>query len=152
MRGYIDFNFPAFDAAAKKGRELGYGIINPADADRFDPEWVHRLSSESLMRRYARRDSRAILGLRGESGDFIAMLPGWEKSKGATAEHAIAMWVGLTVLDAITFRPLGERPPLPSQFQQCGLDGSCGEGDWGAADEMASMVRVAEDFANRREV
>ena len=40
---------------------------------------------------------------------FIAMLPGWEKSTGASAEFLIARWLGLTVLDTRTLQPLNHQ-------------------------------------------
>lgn len=154
MRGYPQMNFPAFDAAAKKGRELGFTIFNPAEMDREDGQAVTFLPQKRKNRLYARRDTGVLLNhLNAEAGDFIAMLPGWEKSIGATAEHALARWLELEILDAITFRPLGERPPLPPQFQGCGVNGDCSEGgSWGAADMEASIVRIADDMANRKEL
>lgn len=57
----------------------------------------------ALCRRYAERDTQAILSLRGEDGDAIALLPGWTNSTGAAAELALARWVKLRVLDARDF-------------------------------------------------
>ena len=34
MRGYENFNFPAFDAAAQLYRAIGYEVFNPADKDK----------------------------------------------------------------------------------------------------------------------
>jgi hypothetical protein len=40
------------------------------------------------------------------------MLPGWERSTGATAEYYFARWIGLEILDARTFKPLAEESIL----------------------------------------
>jgi hypothetical protein len=107
MRGYKHFNFPAFDEAEALGVSLGWHVLSPASTDRslgFDE------TSDSLegfdMEAAIDRDIAMIRSLRADDGDAIVMLPGWEKSKGARAEHALAVWMGLAILDARTFEPM----------------------------------------------
>jgi hypothetical protein len=105
MRGHPEFNFPAFDAAALLGRQLGFRVISPAEMDREAGinEKKKITVTPSMCRTFAARDLHAILCC-----DAIALLPGWRKSVGATAEMAAAKWIGLEVLDATTFEPLHE--------------------------------------------
>jgi hypothetical protein len=126
MRGYPNFNFPAFDAAAKRGRDLGYVVISPAELDRgqgfseqgqdgkVNDQGHNETVTLDFMKGAAWRDFKAIVGDRPDQFrptnagcDAVAMLAGWEKSRGARAEKAIAEWVGLDILDAETFLPLG---------------------------------------------
>lgn len=114
MRGVEKFNFPAFDAARDLGRSKGYRIISPADMDRehdFDEEKATQesVSGPEAAREFAKRDTEALLSLRAENGDGIAMLPGWERSTGAAAEFMLARWLGLKIVDAETFEPLKPR-------------------------------------------
>jgi hypothetical protein len=106
MRGHAQFNFPAFDEAAERAHKLGWIVISPADMDRalgFDPS--NGLDGFDMDAAFD-RDVAALRGLDPKRGDAIAMLPGWEKSVGASAEHSIARWRGLLILDAQTFAPL----------------------------------------------
>lgn len=103
MRGYPSYNFPAFDAAAEFGRSLGIDIISPADIDRqsgFNEHEQVEITSE-MSRTFCKRDIDAIL-----TCDAIAMLPGWEHSRGARAEKAVAEWIQIPVLDATSFEML----------------------------------------------
>lgn len=104
MRGYPQFNFPAFDAARDRGRALGHDVVSPADIDRehgFDETAPPPTITGAMLREFARRDVAAVL-----TCDALALLPGWERSSGALAELAVARWVGLKILDATTFGPL----------------------------------------------
>lgn len=109
MRGYEKFNFPAFDAAAAAGRAKGFGVMSPADMDRelghTENDTLESINTPEHQRRFAGRDCAAILALKAENGDGIALLPGWEQSTGALAELMLARWVGLCVLDATTWKP-----------------------------------------------
>jgi hypothetical protein len=99
MRGYENFNFPAFDAAAAVGRSLGYGIVSPAELDRdagFDP--ATKDVTEEDMRAIIARDVHAILTLKASRGDGLALLDGWSESTGALAEIALAKWMGLKIV------------------------------------------------------
>lgn len=87
MRGYTEFNFPAFDKAKEVLKKLGWDVISPADLDRDQDKGV-----QQTQRHYAKRDCAAILEC-----DAIYMLKGWSKSVGATAEHAVAVWAGLKI-------------------------------------------------------
>jgi hypothetical protein len=103
MRGIPLYNFPAFDAAhAKLQLDLGYKVINPAQLDRqagFDPaidlpadwDW-HTLPDHFSLADAMRRDFEAIM-----QSDELCLLPGWQLSRGATAEKALAEWRGLRV-------------------------------------------------------
>ena len=105
MRGLELFNFPAFDDAAKHLRAQGLEVISPADLDRddgFDPteldagyDWQGYEGLEEIgfsLHDAIDRDIEAL-----KTCDSIYMIDGWEKSKGAQAEKAIAEWLGLTV-------------------------------------------------------
>lgn len=109
MRGYKDFNFPAFFAEAKKLRDLGHEVFNPAERDTV--EW----GAEKLKTATGSEEEVAkALGLEGLSlarkcflhdtqyicsqADAIAVMPGWEESRGAKAEHALAVAIGLEVI------------------------------------------------------
>lgn len=109
MRGYPKFNFPAFDAATAEGRRRGYGVMSPADMDRelghTENDSLDAINTPEQQRRFAGRDCAAILALKAENGDGIALLPGWERSTGALAELFLSRWVGLCVVDAETWEP-----------------------------------------------
>lgn len=90
MRGYARFNFDAFDAAEADLKARGYTVITPANLDRhvgFDPE--KSTLKDFDMEAAVRRDVEGII-----SADLVALLPGWQRSVGATAEKAVAGWLG----------------------------------------------------------
>lgn len=108
MRGYPQFNFPAFDAAAEHLRSSGWEIVSPADIDRqygFDPN--HAVEGQIDMQPIIQRDIKAVLEC-----EAIILLPGWEKSVGALAEKNIAEWAGKKVFEYA--RMLPEAPPKDS--------------------------------------
>jgi hypothetical protein len=73
MTGIKDNNVPAFNDAAKKLRQKGFKVVNPADLDKGEPcrTW------EACLR----RDIKWLV-----TCHEIATLPGWKKSKGANLE------------------------------------------------------------------
>jgi hypothetical protein len=76
MTGLPDLNFPAFNAAAASLRQLGYEVVNPAE---LNPD--HSMPWAQCMR----ADIKALCDC-----DTIALLPGWENSRGAHLEVHIA--------------------------------------------------------------
>lgn len=106
MRGYKDFNFPAFDKAAAELREEGHEVFNPAEKDReHDPvgkTWkskdgdIVKAESKGFDRRVA---IRADLDYIIDHADAIALLPGWEASKGANAELWLARFLDLKEIE-----------------------------------------------------
>src|SRR6202012_3107664 len=103
MRGIKDFNFPAFDAAAAFLRAHGHEVFNRAEKDRqHDPSgksWksetgdITKDESTGLFDR--RKAIRADLDYIIDHADAIAMLPGWNVSKGANAELWLARFLDL---------------------------------------------------------
>ena len=106
MRGIPQFNFPAFHAAAAKLKAQGHEVFNPAarDEDMYgslvgtsnatgDP-----IEAEQNFGLTIREALAADMKFICEEAEAIAMLPGWKKSKGATAEHATATALGLKVI------------------------------------------------------
>lgn len=92
MRGVADFNFPVFDKTRDCLTEMGWNVISPADMDRADPDDVEDQA------KFAARDTKAII----EKCGAIALLPGWERSEGATAEFFLARWLGLKIISIWT--------------------------------------------------
>lgn len=86
MTGMPDLNFPAFHKAAAMLRATGNEVVNPAELDELD-------AAELSWEDYMRRDIRALVEC-----THIAMLPGWQNSKGATLEWQIADALGLRII------------------------------------------------------
>lgn len=91
MRGYDEFNFPAFDAAATKLREAGYDVFNPADRDRETIAADGRTIEDLTIRECMAADTAWIC----EHAEGIALLAGWEHSTGANAEVALGKAIGI---------------------------------------------------------
>jgi nucleoside 2-deoxyribosyltransferase len=90
MRGYPKFNFPAFDEAENRLARLGFNVISPASMDRelgfnenTDP------FTQNDLENCVRRDLDAVIKC-----DMVVYLDGSENSVGATAEMAVAKWLG----------------------------------------------------------
>lgn len=84
MSGIPEFNHPAFHAAAAKLRAQGYSVVNPAE---INPDITK--TWEQCMR----RDIQALADCA-----ILALLPGWEPSKGARLEYDIAQSLGMTII------------------------------------------------------
>lgn len=86
MTGLPEFNYPAFNNEAQRLRSLGYDVENPAE----NPEppcksWLGymRMALPQLV-----------------NCDIVALLPGWQDSKGARIERSLAIDLSLRVLYA----------------------------------------------------
>jgi len=99
MTGLPEHNFPAFFAAEERLRQAGFQPLNPAR--NFDGDTDLKRSE------YIRADLELLLQC-----DGIAMLPGWEKSRGAKLEYMLAWELRLPVLDITTLDALTD-PPSP---------------------------------------
>lgn len=107
MRGYPEFNFPAFHAAAAELRGAGHEVFSPAEKDNerhgVDISKGNMAGDEAVAAKEHGFNLREALGLDlayiCAEADAIALLPGWKNSKGATAEHATAVALGLKVIE-----------------------------------------------------
>ena len=103
MRGYPNFNFPAFFAAADYFKNVcGWQVFNPAQDDwdtygvdvskgndtgcELQAEEEHGVTIRDCMQ----RDCEWIC----KHATHMYMLRGWENSSGALAEHALAKALG----------------------------------------------------------
>lgn len=135
MRGIYYFNRGAFDVAERLLAEEGWKPINPHTLDEeagFDlaqEVWTYGVSSKKYhgnpaeniwpeteahiltncfdMKAAIKRDVEAIAEC-----DAIYLLKGWQNSKGACAERAIAEWHGLEIIEQKTGEEL-QKPLIP---------------------------------------
>lgn len=106
MRGIPEFNFPAFHAAADMLRFEGHEVFNPAEKDNekhgTDISKGNATGDEAIAKAEHGFNLREALGADlawiCAEADAVALLPGWENSKGARAEAATAMALGLKLL------------------------------------------------------
>jgi len=110
-----------FRAVAQELRLQGHEIVSPVE---LDTDSIHdeilQDGYEAVWRKCLLRDLEAIL-----SSDFdgLALLPGWQKSRGAQLEAMAAYAVGIPLFDALTLRRLPCRPcwafePAPEKKQE----------------------------------
>lgn len=101
MRGYPEFNFPAFDLTTYWLRWMGHTVFNPAERDiknGFDPTGLKGTMEELAELNFDLREALAAdMAFICEHATHIYMLPGWSKSPGATAERALGLALGLTI-------------------------------------------------------
>ena len=88
MSGLPEFNYPAFRAAEMALKKAGYGVLNPVDAEDLNPTPGH----PQEWHWYMRHALRMVLLAHG-----VALLPGWEDSRGATLEVHVATALTLPV-------------------------------------------------------
>ncbi len=102
MRGFKDYNFPAFYEAGEELRAMGHVVFSPAEKDN------EKHGSNIFKGPSEGQDTRAESGgfnLREalamdltyicSTADAVCFLRGWELSKGARAESAAAIALGL---------------------------------------------------------
>lgn len=97
MSGYPDCNFQAFHEAAGRLAAAGWKVFNPAE--NFG-------GRKDLPREAYLRLDLAML----TQCDALALLPGWEQSRGARLEYLVACELGCAVIDAVTLQPLAAAP------------------------------------------
>jgi hypothetical protein len=86
MSGIEDFNRPAFHREAARLRSIGHRVDNPAEnVGAPGAEWSD----------YMRIGIRQLIKC-----DTIALLPGWETSRGAQIEHRLALDLGIRAVPA----------------------------------------------------
>ena len=95
MRGHYRNNFQAFDAAAAILRAQGHEVFNPAERDR--ETYGPKIEFEDVEGFDIRDALGADLEWICKHADGIALLPGWENSRGAKAEWATAVALDLTL-------------------------------------------------------
>jgi hypothetical protein len=106
MRGIPHFNHPAFHEAAASLRAQGHFVFSPAEND-ID-KYGHNFSTENTTGDNDQATKNHGFSLRNAlatdtnficlHADAIAMLPGWETSKGATAEWRLAIALNLNII------------------------------------------------------
>lgn len=102
MRGIPNFNHQAFRDGAALLRSQGHEVFSPVEHSEniYGPDIYtgNPEGDESI----AGIDGRVVFGADlawiCAEADAVALLSGWEKSKGATAEHATAVALGLEVI------------------------------------------------------
>ena len=88
MTGIPLDNYPAFIAAAAELRKQGHVVTNPAEI---------KLHDEAGWEDYMKADIKAMLDC-----CTVALLPGWEDSKGANIEARLALNLGMRVVEIET--------------------------------------------------
>lgn len=89
MSGIPDFNFPAFERAAKQLRDLGHDVVSPHEMHATATSDSTQASWPQLMR-------QALSMML--TCDAVYLLRGWSDSKGAKIEWRLAHDLSFTVL------------------------------------------------------
>ena len=87
MSGIPDFNYPAFRTAEQQLTMAGYNVLCPVDSEQHNDT-----GKPQTWDWYMRHALRMVLDAEG-----LAMLPGWENSRGAILEVHVARSLDLPV-------------------------------------------------------
>jgi hypothetical protein len=153
MRSKKYHNFPAFDAARDRLHNEGWAVESPADLDREngydamdmpeDTDW-DQIPEGFDFDACVDRDINAI-----KSCDAIYMLVGWQASKGARAEKALAEWLGKQVMyESVVDRDEAELAGLTKHH--IGVDPAAeGEKQMGMNPDPTMLGRMELVFSRR---
>lgn len=105
MSGMPNFNAPAFAASAAKLRRWGHEVFSPAEHDQatdgsdFHDKYPDGDTQRAVSNGFSLRGAlKADLDWICDHAEAIYMMRGWENSKGARTEHALAVALGLRVM------------------------------------------------------
>ena len=103
MRGYPRYNFDEFYRAETALLAMGFNPIDPARIDEeqgFDPDDAQQIILPSMVEEFVWRDIELII-----QADGLCLLPGWDRSVGATAAYWLARWLRkrISILNANVF-------------------------------------------------
>jgi hypothetical protein len=104
MRGRAHFNAPAFDAATELLRAEGHEVFCPREKDLkngFDSVGLTGLEDLASLGFDVRSALAEDMDWICREATAVFMLPGWSDSKGATAERATALALGLEIWGAL---------------------------------------------------
>jgi hypothetical protein len=109
MRGYPEFNFPAFHEATAKLRAEGHEVFSPAEKDMDDGFDVFGMKGDEPV------DIREMLAFDLDyvckHAEAVVVLPGWHESPGVNAEVAAARALGKPVWTLENVLRLDEQVP-----------------------------------------
>ena len=132
MSSYPLYNFPAFHAAAKKLRDAGPEVWNPAENDErkgFDPS---KDKAEALSV-YMQDDLPNVC-----KADAVVVLEGWEKSKGVQIELMVAQALGKPVFDL-------EMKPITAGRKFDGAKPKWGLLPWPEAEQIVKVLTIGAE-------
>lgn len=95
MSGIPEYNRPAFEEAELRLRSRGHVMIfNPIESEMSEKAQAGEFPSEEAAYRHC---MKMDLDWICDYADKIYFLKGWENSKGARAEHALAVALGIEI-------------------------------------------------------
>jgi hypothetical protein len=108
MTGLPRHNFDAFDDATAEIERAGHCVVSPANLSRGlgATDWEGNTIECDDTNRYAtcmRRDIQAVM-----LSDAIYVLSGWQESRGAKIEVALAQVLAIPVIDYSSGLPIKE--------------------------------------------
>ncbi len=132
MRGLPDWNFPAFEEARNRWRSRGHQVFCPAAIFSTLGYETHTGEDRGHCLQAIQIDLACIY-----AAEAIALLPGWEKSRGATVEVSVAQFLSLPIYDAMTEKEMKvllspyrfERKAF-AELTSRDMEGDPSNGDW----------------------
>lgn len=97
MSGRPGFNYAQFNEAARRLRDAGLAVFNPAEHEIVEikpMEWENTRVSEATRNAFMVVDFQAVIEC-----DWVVALPDWDTSRGALAELFVGFETGKRLLE-----------------------------------------------------
>ena len=140
MTGYPEGNYEEFRAMSARLRFKGHEVLDPSENFEGKQVGEEGITREDCMREDINNVLRA---------DAVAVMRGWQKSKGARLEVSIAREVGIPVLSADTLEPEDEfigDPRFHKLLEQIGELHDKKQADYGRKADPFANVRGSVDW------